>query len=234
VSERPIIFKGESVLAILAGRKTQTRRIVRPGPPPCQAAPDAMYPYGKGWRYTGVNYAGENVESCPYGVPGDRLWVRESWWTVEREGQGVGVPFLLYDEEWEGNEPLRSAPLRPWGEFFPYARSFGHHPSIHMPRVASRLTLEVTGVRVQRLQEISEEDATAEGVDGYVGGEGRVARDALNVEPGYWHPHFFRQGFRDVWGEINGKRAPWESNPWVWALTFAAGQGERSAPLREA
>ena len=223
VKERPIIFGAESVRAILAGRKTQTRRILSPQPLREMGSPS--YDEVLGWTFPdfGPGARASNLRlqwTRNYGVPGDRLWVRESWWTVEREGQGVGVPFLLYDEEWEGNEPLRCAPLRPWGPFFPYARKFGHHPSRFMPRVASRLTLEIEGVRVQRLQDISEEDAKAEGVDGYVAGEGTVSRDALNVEPGYWHPHFFRQGFREAWDDINGNRAPWESNPFVWAIAI--------------
>jgi hypothetical protein len=153
---------------------------------------------------------------CPYGVPGDRLWLREAWrpestpmnWRIKcRADESTRVYFH------HAAELARAC--RPNGYGVPMWRS-----PIHMPRWASRITLELTDVRVQRLNEISEEDANAEGVDGYVAGEGTVSRGALIVEPGYWHPHFFRQGFREAWDDINGKRAPWESNPWVFALSF--------------
>jgi hypothetical protein len=229
MKERPILFRGEMVRAILEGRKTQTRRIVtahhihggtrKPTTDDLAAVGDFRPTRGgTPGAFLGA-YPGVSIGEprCPYGVHGDRLWVRESHW------------------RFTGLAPAPSNFVAaPSGD--PYqARCYDDHPelagmnagatvlrvpSIHMPRWASRLTLELTAVRVQRLHEISEEDAKAEGVDGYVVGEGTVRRGALIVEPGYWHPRFFRAGFEDLWSRVNAKRAPWESNPWLWVLTF--------------
>ena len=130
---------------------------------------------------------------CPYGVTGDRLWVRETW--ARLTGNGHRFVYRADGEDprtgWDEVEPAQR-PRMTWT------------PSIHMPRVASRITLEVTDVRVERLQAISEEDARAEGI-------------ALEpaILPGHAAGCFSR-----LWDEINGKRAPWSSNPWVWAVTF--------------
>jgi len=211
VKERPILFSGEMVRAILDGRKTQTRRMVKPQPvkfPPeihCAKWLDydgfnkpGFYAYAEGaekakgfWR-----------DNCPYGQPGDRLWVRESFWVVEREGQGVGVPFLLYEDEM-GMEPNESAPYREaWG------LKFGHKPSIHMPRWASRITLEITGVRVERLQGISEADCIAEGCSG---GHDSIHGYQFSAQP---KEHFWK-----LWESINGQGS-WEANPYVWVIQF--------------
>jgi hypothetical protein len=187
--EHPILFSGPMVRAILDGRKTQTRRVVlRPE------------------RY-------ERIRDCsfasPYGVPGDRLWVRETWfpdppidgtwpgdaaWNHDRTIEGVPAKYrspkhCIFAASWDG------IPLA-W------------RPSIHMPRWASRLALEVTEVRVQRLQEITEEDAQAEGF-----------RDRYDAAP-TGEKDTAAEVFREAWDEINGKRGPWASNPWVWAISF--------------
>ena len=200
MKERPIIMSGESVRAILAGTKTQTRRVILP---PFERLwghgiatggsglrTDTYHVHVRSWEQADDRYT-----YCRFGGPGDRLWVRETW------ACGSGVSPRV---EYAADGPLSQRRRSP----------------IHMPRWASRITLEVTDVRVQRLQEISEDDAKAEGVDGYVGGEGTVSRGALNVEPGYWHPHFFRQGFSEAWDALNGKRFPWSSNPWVFVVDF--------------
>jgi hypothetical protein len=175
------------IRALLEGRKTQTRRIVKPGPPDGLA----MHASGDGWRYEGVDYRGDAVERCPYGVPGDRLWVREAW--SEHVGSFGESRVAFYRAD--GDE--RAGPWK---------------PSIHMPRWASRITLELTDVRVQRLQEISEEDAKAEGIQ----------TDDMNhvVRPDGINWGGARGEFAALWESINGKRAPWDSNPFVWCLTF--------------
>ena len=127
---------------------------------------------------------------------GFRLWVKETF----RQGSGGDSAHYRADPDEVSGGPWR--------------------PSIYMPRWASRLTLEITEVRVQRLQDISEEDALAEGMDGHVAGEGPVSRVRLFMEPGFLHSRFYREGYEYAWDEINGKRAPWSSNPFVWVLTF--------------
>lgn len=176
--ERPIIFTADSVLAILDGTKTQTRRVIKnPG------------------RLDGLMLSGEEQEWCPYGRAGDRLWVRETWaWSGDKTV--AEAERIAQGEVWYRTDPRWTNPAIRW------------RSPIHMPRWASRLTLEITEVRVQRVQEISEEDAKAEGAPFDAGGN-----EELGV--GY------RIGFCRLWDSLNAKRGySWESNPWVWALTF--------------
>jgi hypothetical protein len=171
MKERPILFSGPMVRAILDGRKTQTRRAIRP-----------PMPWRDGW---GVGLGEYN---CPYGQPGDRLWVRETW-----------AP-----KQWE-----KGACYRATGDLL----DTGHcqwRPSIHMPRWASRITLEVIGVRVERLQDISEADAEAEGCEPL----------PMCGGPEVGGYNCYQSGFELLWGSINGKLAPWSSNPWVWVVEF--------------
>ena len=235
--ERPILFSGPMVRAILASTKTQTRRIVKPQP---EWRSDALY-----WsspRYDngdGVRYLHTDEDSarrlmttaCPYGVPGDRLWMRETWQAWHRTS-------VEYDE-WEPITPGASYGMT-WGayvdeqgkpdaiEYRATSKSLGPWtPSIHMPRWASRITLEVTGVRVERLQEISEDDAMAEGVSPLCLHE----PDEDPREVGYSSAPacFARDNFRALWDAINGKRASWASNPWVWVVEFRLAAGQDSA-----
>jgi hypothetical protein len=232
MTERPILFSGPMVRAILAGTKTQTRRLV--------TGLDPMWLAIAGWRlrppnrverdgalWDALNAKGDTLGSvaviCPYGAVGGRLWVRETWVPLMGEDQPDGHPNVVYaahafnrSSHLSGVDRLgspREVPL--W------------RPSIHMPRWASRLTLEVTDVRVQRLQEISEEDAKAEGVEPPLAlTEADVAeassdsdedRLARALGPGSFSNRF---AFEMLWQEINRKRAHWDSNPWVWAVTF--------------
>lgn len=174
MTERPILFSGAMVRAILDGRKTQTRRLINPQPTMIVDGV-ARIPSARR-KVSGYDIPANQDARSPYGQPGDRLWVRE---TVCLAGS---VPFYRAD-----------------GETFAKVR---WSPAIHMPRTASRLTLEVLEVRVQRLQEIGEEDAVAEGVE-------MVPFGSMRGE------------FHALWDSINAKRAPWASNPWVWALTFS-------------
>lgn len=217
--EKPILFSGPMVRAILAGTKTQTRRIVKPQPKgrlsPWDMASEPGDVYIDGSvpvrcvesRGRNKRDAGElslRPVPCPYGVPGDRLWVREAW--RQNDAPSDCVHYMADEDECSGG---------PW------------RPSIHMPRWASRITLEVTEVRVQRLQEISEEDAKAEGVNAVCPGCGQTLAQDDETEA-HWIcedgndgvPFEHRVGFERLWGLINGKRAPWSSNPWVWAITF--------------
>ncbi len=200
MSDKPILFSGPMVRALLAGTKTQTRRIIKPQPKLApHHEPVRIEQRGeRGWVWM-VNtdrpsYQFATGDWTSRIVVGDRLWVREKHWGVERLGQG-STPHLIYDEEWAGGLPDESAPLRPCG------LDFGPHPSIHMFRWASRLTLTVTEVRVQRLQDISHDDAVAEGVGIYPKSMSAQKR------------------FREIWETINGA-ASWDANPWVAAYTF--------------
>lgn len=204
VRERPILFSGPMVRAILDGSKTQTRRVVKPRPvglvdgAPCSRIVRAR--------------SGHVEEStpirCPYGAPGDLLWVRETAW-YDREAVDVltGVRCFFDNGEMRFGDRSRGiAPGRLDAARLDGNTALRKRPGIHMPRWASRLTLRVLAVRIERLQEISEEDAKAEGA-GYFG-------------PAPDKPLTDRQVFEAGWDSINGKRAPWASNPWVWAVTF--------------
>lgn len=205
VKERPILFQGAMVRALLAGTKTQTRRVVK------GVALDWLHPDG----FTPEFVAHRENGLCPYGKPGDRLVVRETWqyydWTED------GYPFVRYaadnasvlhehfSEDWA--ERLQDV----WVDLSSVenltidnrARDRRWRPSIHMPRWASRILLEITEVRVERLQSISEADARAEGCVSDVEG------DAADH-------------YASLWDSINGKRPgmAWADNPWVCAVSF--------------
>lgn len=180
----PILFQAEMVRALLAGTKTQTRRILKQPnrKDGAKLLPELLQEIGIG-------------AACPYGKPGDLLWVRETFaecktWNAGTDPRFGGSPegyfsdaFFLY----AADGTLDHRPVR-------------KKPSIHMPRRASRLTLEITDVRVQRVQEISHEDALSEGCP-------------INCDgtPSGWYRH--------LWESINGGGS-WAENPWIWALTF--------------
>lgn len=216
MKERPILFSGPMVRAILEGRKTQTRRVVKPQPP-VWLEKDLWYGRGtnvlpghKSFFATTPSGRTANVDyqpKCPYGQPGDRLWVREAW---SKALHGCGVELL---ERWE---PGKEGPFGV-GAIYAATPHPGYSvgkwkPSIHMPRWASRITLEITGVRVERLQDISEADAQAEGVEGpaYPSVEGGWIRDSNALWAG---------GYAALWESINGPES-WDANPWVFVVEF--------------
>lgn len=210
VRERPILFSSPMIRAILDGRKTQTRRVMKPQPRlhSCEGGwPGRVDPMADGtWSVLCHACGWDGCWRCPYGVPGDRLWVRETWLYV---GPGSGSDLPEY--EIERARPENHSPSNCWYRADPSwdsgdPASLKWAPSIFMPRWASRLTLEIAEVRVQRLQEISEDDARAEGVEVRYE-EGRKIVWARDV-------------FAELWDSINGQRAPWSINPWVWAISF--------------
>jgi hypothetical protein len=213
------------VRAILAGQKSQTRRIVKgiplqPAPrchPDHKASPDAwddVRCFGDEWSFRGETALTEHLIRCPYGKPGDRLWVKET--VSESEPCYLGgrpQPTVWYRAD--NNRPT-------WAE-----RKWT--PSIHCARRLSRITLEVTDVRVQRLQDISEEDAMAEGVESrevitgasYEGG-GHVEKCGARYLHGTWPCDVFDSSvdaFSDLWQSINGPGS-WDANPFVWVVSF--------------
>ena len=201
--ERPILFSGPMVRAILEGRKTQTRRVMKPQP-----TTDGYW-----WTWKQVSCNGETglrdglpcLGPCPYGKLGDRLWVRETLRAVHDTKllPDERMPIAAYAAD--GSHCWSKNRFR-----VPWRWERGVLPSIHLPRILSRITLEITDVRVQRLQDISEADAVAEGCGIYSEGEW------LNqVECGITR----RKRFEELWQSINGPDS-WSANPWVWALTF--------------
>lgn len=236
VRERPILFSAPMVRAILAGTKTQTRRVVKPQPTPATRfntnlplqAGDWVWPYPSSTavRVTNRPTGPEGwSKHCPYGQPGDRLWVRETWREIGAPGSRDGADYraTYVEESVAGGIPrahaLEMEAIERW------------RPSIHMPRWASRITLEITDVRVQRLQDISEADAIAEGVKPDAGG---ICGDDDIMVPYIMSEHDMRNldkpmmpapvaRFVLLWDSINGKQpgvTNWNANPWVWALAL--------------
>lgn len=176
MNEHPILFSGEMVRAILAGRKTQTRRVVK------GTALEWLQPK----MFSPAFVAMQDNKLSPYGYAGDLLWVRETWcpdWTDH----------VIYKAD--GGSAIDAG----------YKTEPRWRPSIHMPRAASRITLEVVSVRVERVQEVSPEDCFKEGV----------------VPEKILHPVTPTRLFSGLWDSINAKRGySWESNPWVWVVEF--------------
>jgi hypothetical protein len=199
MADRPILFSAPMVRALLAGTKTQTRRVVKPQPDivrlePITAEITSGFVAKKTPEDERHGRLGKIIR-CPHGLPGDRLWVREAW-----SGDKHRVDY------------------RADGESRHDRMVGGWRPSIHMPRWASRITLEVTGVRVERLQDISEADAKAEGVK-----PREVRQFWLYGASAEKRAQPYRQAavdpYRELWESINGAGS-WNANPWVWVVEF--------------
>jgi hypothetical protein len=181
MKERPILFSTEMVQAILAGRKTQTRRVVKPHPKKelnffgWKLPEYIQVAFGRGTKI-------ESLHKFPFGEVGDVLWVRETYLNFNSTDK---TPNYIYKAD-HPNFHVNFASGEKW------------KPSIYMPKAAARIWLEITNVRVERLQEISEEDAIKEG-----------SIYLLNV----------REWFSDLWQSINGEKS-WNENPWVWVIEF--------------
>ena len=224
--------------ALLDGTKQQTRRVVKPLSKQNPIVNLKEHGLSSGvfdysgrhndpmtWGFAGSEDGqdmplGQWPELCPYGTPGDLLWVRESCRADERDSDMVDGVLFEADQQFIPIENTPAASGR-WVELNHYGDTSGGRgnlvPSIHMPRWASRLTLRITDVRVQRLQDISREDAIAEGVHR---GNGDMCGDFFCRAPreGYWKRDP-RDAYADLWQSINGPGS-WEKNPFVWALTF--------------
>jgi hypothetical protein len=183
MTTRPILMSGPMVRAIFDGRKTQTRRVVKPQP-----AQGLLGPRSEDGRWMIGGAISQVIGRCPYGQPGDLLWVRETHYVAE----GMRVIYRADDPD---------ASVR-WT------------PSIYTPRWASRLTLHITDVRVERINTITDAECRAEGIRQYVVSgpdpDGRSYQD-------------WRTPFKELWDSINENRGyAWESNPWVWVIEFVA------------
>lgn len=223
MKERPILFSAPMIRALLAGTKTQTRRVVKPHPTDPRVGGACTYDEHGEWVWLNGHDGSivSRMGRCPYGQPGDRLWVKETWRIGEDVGEGwsldsePGDLHLIYDAD--GARDYRSFPEDyRWpsngkvvhnSEGTPdHWISYGSFPSIFLPRWASRITLEITAVRVERLQDISEADARAEGCTGHWVEEAPAADQA-------------RFDYRELWEQINGPGS-WDANPWVWVVEF--------------
>jgi len=208
MKERPIIFSGEMVRAILDGRKTQTRRVVKPQPTwedPVKTIEGEWMDYEDAhivdhaaWECGGLPHG----RKCPYGQPGDRLWVRETWWPIGGFWSTHIGTICSAEIRYRADDRVlyQSCP----DEFKRnYQNPMGWRPSIHMPRWASRITLEVTDVRLERVQDITRDDAWQEGVSN------SPEYDCVTK-------------FISLWNLINAKRpgCSWDYNPWVWVINF--------------
>jgi hypothetical protein len=202
---RPILFSAPMIRALLEGRKTQTRRVIKPQPDAAtnKYSSDAV---NAAWQEGFIKVP------CPYGQVGDFLYVRENICIDDAGNSGFTERPLAWHviykadgaDDWcySENNPLKS---------------IGNKPSIHMPRWASRLTLEITNVRVERLQDIRDADAAAEGIFEF-GGLGFFGYDKQGT-PGLHCCDTARDTFECLWQSINGADS-WDANPWVWVLEF--------------
>jgi hypothetical protein len=217
-TEHPILFSAPMVRAILDGHKTMTRRMVKYSP--MLGDPDQWC--GRIGEPEFRRIVGDYRRFCHYCQPGDRLWVRETWavHSLQMEGQGTGYMLqwradgATREAAWDGGRVSQSGET---GDDVldccRRQRDKGWRPSIHMPRWASRLTLAVTEILVERLQAISEEDAREEG--------------ATPCEHPMMHESTYRRYFAGLWDQINGKRpgCSWADDPWVWVVSFCLTEG---------
>lgn len=234
VKERPILFSGAMVRALLAGSKTQTRRVVKGLEydadmlggvymfnPPKGMGSDTAFAYCKNPAASTLLLA-----TCPYGQPGERLWVRETIYAhpaFSSAGAKAGLCGGLFTAEGE------NCAFRGYVADGGYTKPFKQIPAIHMPRAASRLLLEITAVRCERLQNISEADAVAEGIEPvfcptltvpakkWKNYQGRAYCDGMNL-------NHATESYQTLWASINGPDS-WAANPWVWVVEFKVVEG---------
>ena len=201
IKERPILFSAPMVRAILEGRKTVTRREIRPRMRSADTQFELHQQTDGSWQpmhtfdESCMDHQGtEHPIVCPYGKPGDRLWVRETFNSSADCRPPIVEPFIYAAD-------LNSDGVQKWAARW--------KPSIHMPRWACRILLEITGVRVERLQDISRADIRAEGLQC----PPELASD--DVSPNYrdWYP----AAWRELWESTGGS---WDANPWVWVVEF--------------
>lgn len=213
MKELPILFITDMVKAILDDRKTVTRRVIKT----ISVRPDKWEEvYWDGEIWTAVFADGGMEVKCPY-QKGDLLYVREAWWAVEVDE--IGIQYFVYEDEFEtissgGRVPkpkeLRFLDRQDW--------KWGRHPSIHMLKKYARIWLEVLGVRAERLQEITKEDAIREGIE--IGSAHGEPAYYLYDERLHYTPDPI-ESFQTLWDKLNKKRGyGWDNNPWVWRYEF--------------
>lgn len=192
MKEIPILFSTHMVQALLDVRKTQTRRLVKD-----------RVPFGN-WD--------ETVKHCPYGQPGDLLYVRETWFPAAINGDRVLVGY--HEKDTDITIEITTDRVEYYWKQLHKGRMI---PSIHMPKESARIWLQATDVRVERLQDISEEDSKAEGLKVH---QTQLGESYFDYTTGYHNGLFTpRASFRTLWQSINGQES-WEANPWVWVISF--------------
>jgi len=204
MKDKPILMSAPMVRATLDGSKTQTRRIAKPS-------------HGKRWLANSDNLIADCAVAgidliCPFGKPGDLLWVRET------SLPDFPKEFSYYDNTWQEvpakyRKPKHCIYKATWDGF-----ELIWKPSIHMPRWASRLTLEITDVRIERLNDISEKDAVAEGIEPFENGW----INYIHEQRGYAGTGYETNpidSYASLWESINGSGS-WDKNPWVWVISF--------------
>ena len=199
MNEHPILFSGPMVRAILHRRKTQTRRVIKPQPTD-EKRTNSYYRFD--WKGRIWTHLSDPI--CPYGNPGDLLWVRETW--MPNPGDEVAPDHDIHPYIYRADE-AHYGPQIKWKS------------PIYMPRWVSRLTLRITNVRVERVQEMNFYDWVADFAPTFMQQE-RARQSFVGMQN-------MVEMATELWDSINAKRAPWESNPWVWVLTFEpVGQDE--------
>ncbi|WP_121774884.1 hypothetical protein [Acinetobacter bereziniae] len=222
MKERPILFSAPMVSAILEGRKTQTRRVINPQPEgkTLQSNLDGKW-LSKKFNGLLLPKIEDLPIHCPYGKIGDRLWVRETWSTVNLYGE-IALAYkadgevirVVENESFQDEDGLinyddprlEKYSFATWADDLLEGKEGNWKPSIHMPRWASRILLEITSIRVEQLQDISESDCLKEGVGS------PILRDCKKPK------------FMQLWESINGADS-WTVNPWVWVVEFKIIQG---------
>lgn len=212
MTERPILFSAPMVRALLDGTKTQTRRIVKPQPPYQPAL--ATHLARRGYP---VWHCEQWQKFCPYGQPGDRLWVRETWVPIAKDYKPADLAqasALLYRADGLKVPNQKDREIRAF--FADRCRipldAVKWRPSIFMPRIASRLDLEIVAVRVERLQDISAADAISEGIEPMRSGWKNYTKDGVATS-------IPEESYQALWEVINGPDS-WHLNPWVWVIAF--------------
>jgi hypothetical protein len=188
--EKPMLFSAPMVRAILAGTKKQTRRVVKE---PVQS-----------WMQTAINpeWFKSVLTQCPFGNIGDVIWVRETWQYVDFAGEDNGYVYRATDPDWETMEEWK------W------------KPSIFMPKEACRIKLKIEDIKIEKLHDITEQDAIDEGVERLPNETGLLAyRSYLTTPDKQQLPCFPYVSYRTLWQKINGRES-WDLNPWVWVITF--------------
>lgn len=250
MKERPILFSVPMVRAILDGKKTQTRRVIKQQPSGGKIFPPNDFDRPDHWYFRDAYYACEendigNYVKCPYGKPGDRLWVREAW-ALGADRQGEGKFFYQSTDEANVVKTEMSSGVVCLGGR--NKDKIGHlkrwRPAIHMPRHLCRIILEIADIRVEKLQSITEEDAVTEGAREWaqnpdVNGLEDKPR-AYDNRQNDWCRHSriadpntpvatSRGAFAALWESINGDKpgASWKDNPYVWVISFRRIQNEQ-------
>lgn len=230
MKERPILFNTVMVKAILEGLKTQTRRVINPQPEgkTLQSNLDGKW-LSKKFNGLLIPKIEDLPIHCPYGKIGDRLWVRETWSTVNLYGE-IALAYkadgevirVVENESFQDEDGLinyddprlEKYSFAAWADDLLEGKEGWWKPSIHMPRWASRILLEITNIRVERLKDISTEDAKAEGFD--------YSTHPSAIKMGY--AIGAKTNFRFTWEQIYGQNA-WNKNPWVWVVEFCVIEG---------